>query len=398
MTISDKAQWQAVLAKQKLANVNRWLSLLESSDDPATLVNADYDNFLRALEITLEEPDTFNLAYRLTQSLYSVVFGYADWDRWLIYLKRTLAMSQQLKRQYEEAKLQELIGDLLYHTGNLKEAEELYQKASRLYGKLGHLAYQSRVVAMLATLRDLQGNTTEGLNLCIKALSIAKKSKDDWAIAHANLNLSHIYKRARNWEQSLKTAQKAYDIYVELGKSSLIVKALMNFIAIRSELGHWKEVEEYSEELLRLLKTTDDVHTLSQLKNNLGIAAFSQGQYKTAESAWQEALRLHSQIQEPTELASLYNNLGMVYTKLQEGDVAEEMLKKAIAAYHLLGDTYNWANSLDNLADLYEIQGKTAVCQQVLQKAIDGLQAIKASPHAQELQKNMEKRLLQLQN
>jgi len=398
MTISDKAEWQAVFAKQRLANAKRWISLLESSENPAALINADYDNLLRALETTLQSPDTFKLAYQLIQSLYSIAFGYADWDRWLTYLHRTLDMSQQLGYQYEEARLLEQMGDLLYHTGNLKKAEEFYQQASQIYGYLDHLSYQSRVVAMLASIRDLQGSATEGIELCKSALQIAEESGDKLAIASANLNLSHILHRLRRWNASLSPARKAYIIYKQFNQPKAITKALLTLIAVQAKLGQWHEVKILSEELMDLLSTSEDIHILSQLKNNLGVVAFSQGKYKMAESAWQEALRLHSQIQEPTELASLYNNLGMVYTKLHEGDIAEEMLKKAVAAYRLLGDTYNWANSLDNLADLYEIQGKTAVCQGVLQEAIDGLQAIKASPHAQKLQKNMEKRLLQLQN
>jgi predicted negative regulator of RcsB-dependent stress response len=44
-------------------------------------------------------------------------------------------MSRQLSRIHEEARLLEQIGDLLYHKGDLREAEENYQTASLLYKK-----------------------------------------------------------------------------------------------------------------------------------------------------------------------------------------------------------------------------------------------------------------------
>ncbi|HFQ92464.1 MAG TPA: tetratricopeptide repeat protein, partial [Anaerolineae bacterium] len=133
-----------------------------------------------------------------------------------------------------------------------------------------------------------------------------------------------------------------------------------------------------------------------QLKNNLGIVAFNQGNYKTAEIFWQDALRLHSQIQEPTELAGLYNNLGVLYTILAEWTTAKEMLQKAIAAYSELGDVYNWANALDNLADVYEAQGDTAVIPPILEEAIAGLQVIDRTPHTQKLLTSMQNHLKNL--
>lgn len=39
----------------KIANAQRWLKILEASQEPAKLVQEDYDNFLRALETTLQK-------------------------------------------------------------------------------------------------------------------------------------------------------------------------------------------------------------------------------------------------------------------------------------------------------------------------------------------------------
>jgi tetratricopeptide (TPR) repeat protein len=246
---------------------------------------------------------------------------------------------------------------------------------------------------MLASLKDIQGKPEKGISLCQSALATAKKAEDSLALANANLNLSNIYRRIRNWEQALKTAQTAYTLYHELGYSTLLTKTSITLIAIWAESGNWEEINRLSVELMAVLNTSGDVHNLSQLKNNMGISAFSQGNYNIAEAAWQEALQLNSQIQEPMELASIYNNLGMVYTHLEEWETAEEMLLKAITGYRHFGDTFSWANSLDNLADLYEVRGQTAEFKKTLQEAIAGLQVLKETPHADELLDYMQKRL-----
>ena len=391
--ISNKSHWQQVLTQQKLANAHRWLSLIELHDDPTTLVSTDYENFLRALETTLLNSDTFDLAYQLIQSIYIIALDYADWDRWLIYLENALTMSQKLKKESEKATLLIQTGDIHYRMGNLTRAEEAYKAASRYFKDLNNLASYASSLAKLAILFDLQGDLQQGITLCKKALTIAETIGEEGVASQVNLYLSSIYHRSRNWEAALETAEKSYKYYEEHGPQKFAQKALMNIVAIWAELGKWTEADRVSVKLIEALTTSGDVRTLSQLKNNLGVVAFNQANYLAAESSWQEALHLHSQIQEPTELASLYNNLGVVYTVLHEWEAAQEMLANAIVAHKKLGDVYNWANSLDNLADLYEAQGETAVCRQILVEAQAGLQAIADSPHAQELLKSMSKRL-----
>ncbi len=391
--IADQAKWRTVLKQQKTANAQRWLSILETCSDPVSLVHEDYDNFLRALETTLQAPENFDIAYKLGQILYPIILGYADWDRWLVYLRQTLHFSQMLKKQQEEARLREQIGDILYHKGDLKDAESSYQSASQIYREVDNLTGYYRTLAMLASLKDIQGEVDEGIQLCQTALLLAEESQDELALANASLNLSNIFRRTREWDKALETAQSAYLIYNRLGLSTFLTKASITLIAIWAEYGEWEKIDQLSRELMTVLNSSGDVHNLSQLKNNLGILAFSQGNFNMAEDAWQEALQLHSQIQEPTELAGIYNNLGMVYTHLAEWETAEEMLLKAITAYRRFGDVFNWANSLDNLADLYEAQGQTAEFQHTLQEAIAGLQALKETPHAVELLNYMNQRL-----
>lgn len=394
--ISNKSQWRDILRRQSLANAERWLTLLETSADPATVINKDYDNLLRALESALELPETFDLAYRLVQVLYPFALDYADWDRWLVYLEKALAVSRELEHQAKQVNLLVQIGDIAYRTGHLQRAEELYKESVERSKDIDNLADYARTLAKLAVLYDQQGKISEGINLCHEALTIAESIGEVQVVALANLNLSHIYRRARDWSLGLATAKKAHTYYQQLDNPQFANKALLNIVAIWAELGNWQNVNEVSEELMNALIVSGDVRTLSQLKNNLGIVAYNQANYKVAEAAWQEVLRLHSQIQEPTELANVYNNLGMVYTKMEEWQTAQEMLEKAVAAYMSLGDTYSWANSLDNLADLYETQGKIDDCRQVLEEAVTGLKPIADTSHAQQLLAAMRQRLKSL--
>ena len=392
--ISEKAKWRNVLQQQKLTNAQRWLSILETSENLTSLVNEEYDNFLRALETTLQASESFDIAYQLGQILYPITFGYADWDRWLVYLQQMLETSKTLHKEHEEARLLQQIGDIQYHKGNLQDAEENYHTAGLLYRSQENLSDYSRTLAMRGLLKAVHGKAAEGISLCKKALATAEEAKDQLALANAHLNLSSIYRRTRHRDKALSNAQTAYNLFHKLGYASLLTKPSITLIGIWAESGNWEEINKLSTELITILTVSGDVHKLSQLKNNLGVVAYQQGNYNMAEKAWQETLQLHSQIQEPMDLAGIYNNLGMVYTQLKEWETAEEMLFKAIVAYKRFGDVFNWANSLDNLADLYEVQEQTAAFRQTLQEAIDGLQILKETTHGRELLEYMQQRLV----
>ncbi len=389
----DKSRWQALLRQQSIVNGNRWLSLLKKSDNPSILIATDYENILRALESALQDSSTFNLAYQLIQSLFITVIDYGDWDRWLIYLNNALALSKETKEYDKVANLLVQIGDIQYRMGLLDQAEASFQAGAKIYRDMNVLTDYAYTFTKLGILYNLQGRMKKGIEYCQQALAIVKQANDEWGIAQVNLNLSHIYARARNWKKSLSSGHQAYITFQKLNKQKDAAKALVNIAAISAESGDWEKANVLTHELMDSLIAAEDIRTLSQLKNNLGVVAFTQSNLQLAESFWQEALILHSQIQEPTEQAGLYNNLGMVYTKMEEWEAAEGMLLKAIVAYDALGDVYNWANSLDNLADLYEEEGKTAVFHTALQTAVGGLQAIKDSPHAKQLLLDMQQRL-----
>jgi tetratricopeptide (TPR) repeat protein len=393
MITSDKKRWQEILQQQSIANAKRWLLLINENPDPALFVANDYENVLRALESTLNSIKSYELCFQLIQALHDIVIDFADWDRWLIYLEKALHLSEKSGMHHDSAKLYEQIGDIQYRMGHLEKAEDYLLNASERYRLLESLTDYAHTLAKLGVLYDLQGKMDDGINLCLDALEITEAANDIWGIAQVNLNLSHIYQRARNWERSHETAQKSFNYFELLNRPKEATKALINLVAISAELGNWQEVGSLSQHLMDNLIASEDIRTLSQLKNNLGIAAFNQNNFQVAEVYWQEALSLHSQIQEPSTLASLYNNLGMVYTKINEFEYAEKMLNKAIGSYKAIGDVYRWANSMDNLADLYEVQGKTAVFKATLQSAIDGLQSIKEIPHAQQLLDNMAQRI-----
>lgn len=367
---STQLKWQEIFEKQQLANAERWLTVLAQEENPSAIIVEEHGNLLRALEISLQKENTFDLAYRLIDILFPIVIGYGDWERWLVYLNEAVVMSQSLGRESDEAGLLTRIGDILYFMGDFPKAHELYNQGIKIYRRLDDTENYINVLVKLASAHEQQGNSRKGLALLEEALDTSNSIEDKKVLMLINLSLSSAYHSARQWLPGLSAAQSAYELAVELGNNPIEMQALLNIIAIHTELGNWQDVETLSLKVEDTLVKAGDLIKLSQFKNNMGIAAFSREQYLLAEKAWQDALRINLQVNHPIELARIYNNLGMVYIKLEEIDVAENMLKQAASIFEEMGDSYNWANTLDNLADVYKSRGDELAVSRVLNRAL----------------------------
>lgn len=392
-SLSEQNRWQEVLRQQKQANARQWLAKITAANDLSELVKQEYDNLLRVLENTVRDDHTFDLAFDLIQKLHPFVVGYADWDRWQAYLQQALDHSQKPDRLHQAARLLELVSDLAYLSGDWSQAKAFSDQSLQAYRALDDLHGCASALTRLCAAHTAQGQIEEAIRYGLEAVHIAELTEDLSAVAHSKLTLSQTYYHAHDASQGLNFSQDAFALGMQLELPNLVDKALLNIVACEIALENWAEAEQAARMLEERLSQTEDIQQLSQIKNNLGIIAFQQGDYLAAEQAWQDVLKLHSQMQYPAEAASIRNNLGKVYTCLGEWQVAEEMLRQSVQAYESLGDLYNWANTMDNLADLYEAWGKTAVFRKTLAQAIARISPIADSPPLLELRATMQKRL-----
>lgn len=391
---SERERWQAVRRQKRRANARYWLGQIEASADLAALVASDYDNLLRVIEECSKDEESFPVVYQLLDSLSLIVFGQGDWDRWLIYLEEALLMAQRLERQAEQARLLELIGSFARFKGESQYAEARYQEAIALFEKLGNRAAQARTMVKLAGLWDAQDRLTEALRLCEEALPLAEAAGNIQVVGDIHLNLSGIYRHAREIGLALAEAQQAYDCYVAADQPTFGARALALQAGLYAVSGQWEKANRAARVALAQMAAMGDVPGQTSLKNELGIAAYYQGEYSVAEKLWQEALTLGSQIQERRIEAGIRNNLGKVYTRLAEWEAAEQMLRQSLAGFKGLADDYEIGNVLDCLADLYEAMGDRVRGRQVLQEGIDELEKAAAEKeHCRRLRTTMLARL-----
>ena len=227
------------------------------------------------------------------------------------------------------AQLSVMLASVYLYKGDLNSARMYFQSGSATFAAIGDQPNYGKSLGKLSNVYTLQGDLVVSERLCREALAIAQASHDDEAVALAYLDLSNGYLKSQKWLEGLQVAVEAYDIFMRINKKKSATLALINIVSFQAQLGNWVEAEAISAGLVSDLEVSGDIQSMSLLQNNLGVAAFNQGNFARAEHVWQDALGLNSQVQNPSETANLYNNLGMVYTKLGEWDAAEAMLMAA---------------------------------------------------------------------
>jgi tetratricopeptide (TPR) repeat protein len=394
--VSDVKRWREIFKQQKVNNARQWLGAMARSQEAVSLLLSDYDNLLRALEACLNSPETFELAYNLVQALYRPAMGFADWERWLVYVRNALVLSRTYGRRSQQARLLEQAGDLLRFSGNLAETETHYRESLLFLEGVENSTTYIRVVSKLASIYVAQGKSYESIALCRRAIGVAKISRDRMGLAHILLTLAEAHMSLHEWNEGLMYAEEAYELFFQEKDHRLACEALLTIVGAKAQLGKWQESEQAASDLTTALLASQDERTLLSLKLNLGVLAYRQGEYHRAEALWQEALQLQSPIAYLENEASLYNNLGKVYTRLGEWRAAKEMLSHSLALFSRVGDSHNWANTMDNLADLYEAMGDKNACTETLLTAVAALESKSDLPSSQRLLAQMKERLLKL--
>lgn len=208
-------------------------------------------------------------------------------------------------------------------------------------------------------------------------LSVAATSRDEKAVMSAKVELGWHY-LYDNDTLSLRYAQEGYDLALEFGDSSRIVKAgrvigqalrrldrlqesidILTFVLPISKrhniideqkkilnalaLGHTFKAEydkalEYNFESLILREIEGNKAEISITLNNIGLVYFKLHNYEGALKYYNQCLALKTEVGDTVDLHMLYLNLGLTHLWLKEYKEAKEYTLKGLA---ICGDNCN---------------------------------------------------------
>jgi signal transduction histidine kinase/Tfp pilus assembly protein PilF len=124
-----------------------------------------------------------------------------------------------------------------------------------------------------------------------------------------------------------------------------------------------------ADSLLRVLHKSKDVHTQTELHNDLALL-LSRTKTDSAMVHAEKALALATSSNNYKQIATSYKNIGnILYLRYNLSD-AHELYSKALATYRIIGDTIGMANIYNNIGAIYKAEGLYLESIQHYQKSI----------------------------
>lgn len=227
-----------------------------------------------------------------------------------------------------------------------------------------------------------KGNTTEGIPLAMRALSLREKylgpEHPDTAVTLTLLSLLHVgageYENGRG---PLKQAIEIYEKKPEFKQTPFYALSLETQGLIMLFLGDFAMAEEQLIKLLefREQQTGRESHEVSMSLNRLAFLRELQGNSEEAAKLLERALQITEKLRGAShvEVAGILSNLAAIYVKLKDNKRALSLFQRALAiSEETLGPDHRLvATSLKNLGTLYLTEGNDEKAWENLNKALE---------------------------
>ncbi len=256
-----------------------------------------------------------------------------DFDPALDEFNKALRIYKRLGLTAGESKALNRIGNVFQLKGAYPEALQNYNKALTLNRSVNNEDEIARSLTNISSINRLFGNYTGALEHSLKALDLYEKVKDKEGIAWSALNIARLFRISNEPEKALEYLTKSMAQYRQLnqGKGDVngITLCLSENAAISLLLG--KIDEAYVQNLLVYLTniSAGNLYGASMAKGNIGIILYKLGRYSKAEKSIEASLKIKREIGDSLDLASLYRYLGLVKIKQKQPQQSLVLLNEA---------------------------------------------------------------------
>ena len=251
----------------------------------------------------------------------------------------------------------------------LKEVTEIQQQIDLLITFASEKLSSNKYLVLIQNLGKyciILGELDSAITLFEKIIRVAKKNKNLFILeADALLNLSEVFRRKAEWQNSFACARKASNLYKRNNDSKGLASCFNATGTIYGEKGNLKKAQEYFVNSLALLEKSRDKELKGKIEINLGIINGILGKYDEALSYFKRALITYNKTSNLRRIAETQHNIGQMHINIQKTNIAMKEFDKSISAsmkigylptlgISYLGKSYAYAVQKDyNLADAF---------------------------------------------
>ena len=318
------------------------------------------EKFAKSIDL-FEEPEVLNNFGRFLYQIGSL-------HRAEALFEQVLGKTRSGADQYQQARANINLGDVHETRGALSNAEESYQRALKLYRKLGRkdgIADAYRSLGDIYRTRDL--NRAE--RVYKEALKIDKQLRRKVGQAKVYGALGVLYQIRRDVDKAREMHEKSLRVNRALGLKEGMASAYGNLGNVWAAKGSLSKAKQMFDRALVISQSLGRKEVVAKVYGNLGIIYGRQKDLDKAEEMHEKALKISKSIGAVESMANAYNNLGLIHKWRGNLKKAQEMVEKSLKINQTLGSKEGIAGGYENQAGIFEAKGNQAQAKNALIKA-----------------------------
>jgi len=244
------------------------------------------------------------------------------------------------------------LGNVAFHTGDLRTTIDYYERSRATYERLEDLAGIAELQSNLGTAYRRMGRWDEALAKYQASLALRERMGNSWGVATCHNNIGEVYRSRGDVQQALDSYSRALAMFESIGAATEAAIVLIGLGAARVESG---DVEQGRADLLDALARMSRLGStgyLPELYRYLASAALMADELDIADEFAQRSLdHARTGTARHHEAATL-RVLGQIALARGEPDAARALLEVSRETLKRLGDTLELARTEAVLATL----------------------------------------------
>jgi tetratricopeptide (TPR) repeat protein len=306
-----------------------------------------------------------------------------EYDSSIRYWNDALSLAKQLNEKETSARLHRKIANILWsNLGNGERAKEHHEQALKI------LETEPESVELASLYEDMagmvsmgtNGNMTEALSLCEKAVELAKKLNAHEVLAHSYMPLGEISSWLGNNKKALECFERALKIALDNGYMETAVWAYDDLAVFRPIEENERRLE-YLQKAFELAKKVGTVESIALIGHHLAGRYLGMGDVNNAVALAEESAALNKKSGNMVLLNWSLCQLGTIRQMLGEWDESEQYYKEAMNISQRLDDFQSIASAFAYYGWLYFDRGEYVKAKEFFEKMVEVFEKHGAKAH-----------------
>jgi DNA-binding NtrC family response regulator/tetratricopeptide (TPR) repeat protein len=244
-----------------------------------------------------------------------------------------------------------------YFHSNKEKAKRYSTEAFNLAKKIKDNRAIARSANLLADTLRMEGKIEQAIKFAEIGLEFSQQAKDKKIEAESLNNLGLILWHKGEFDQAIKYFKECLELSEVLNVELLKSRAFVNLSLLYWEKGDLNLAMEYQKKGLKIKERIGDSFGIGISQLNLGLIYGDLGDWEKAIECYYRALVEMEKRKDLTDIALCYNNLGEIYLRRGKLEKSKELFERAIKTADLAPSPWVKAEALGNQGENYFRRG-----------------------------------------